>query len=108
MRGKLMFLGGLAVGYVVGTRAGREQYDRLVSAARELWDHPTVQEAAGVVQAQANRLYAEGRDTVTEKLSHTRVGERLSHPERANDPAARNERDKLAGTGNRPPDAASS
>lgn len=104
MRGKLMFLGGLAVGYVVGTRAGREQYDRLVSAARELWDHPTVQEAAGVVQAQANRLYAEGKETVTEKLSHTRLGERFSHPEHADEPGFATGRDPLASTGNRPPD----
>jgi hypothetical protein len=79
MRGKLWFLGGVAVGFVVGARAGRERYDQLVATARRMMDHPTVQEAAGVVQAQANRLYAEGKETVTEKLSHTKLGERLSH-----------------------------
>ena len=36
-------------------------------------DHPTVQEAAGVAQAQANRLYSEGKD----KLSQTKLGEKL-------------------------------
>lgn len=79
MRGKLWFLGGLAVGFVVGARAGRERYDQLVRTARKTWDHPTVQEAAGVVQAQANRFYDEGKETVSEKLSHTKLGERLSH-----------------------------
>lgn len=73
MRGKLMFIGGLAAGFVLGTRAGREKYEELVQGARKVLDHPTVQEAAGVAQAQANRLYSEGKD----KLSQTRLGEKL-------------------------------
>ena len=81
MRGKLWFLGGAAVGFVVGTRAGRERYDQLVAAARRVWDHPTVQEATGVVQEQANRLYAEGKDTVSKRLSNSKLGERFSHHE---------------------------
>jgi hypothetical protein len=81
MRGKMWFLGGLAVGFVVGARAGREKYEELVQNARKVWDHPTVQEAAGVVQAQATRFYEEGKDTVSEKLSHTKLGEKLRHDE---------------------------
>ncbi|MEO3744819.1 hypothetical protein [Plantactinospora sp. B5E13] len=73
MRGKLWFVGGLAVGFVLGARAGRERYEQLVMQGRKVLDHPTVQEAAGVAQAQANRLYAEGKD----RLSHTRLGEKL-------------------------------
>lgn len=79
MRGKMAFLAGLAVGFVLGTREGRERYDQIVRKARQIMDHPTVQEAKGVVQAQANRLYEEGRDVVNDKLSHSRVGERLLH-----------------------------
>lgn len=74
MRGKLWFIGGLAVGFVLGARAGREKYEELVVKGRKVLDHPTVQEAAGVAQAQANRLYAEGKN----RLSHTRLGEKLS------------------------------
>jgi hypothetical protein len=82
MRGKLLFLGGLAVGFVVGTRAGREKYDELVQTARKVKESPTVQEAAGVVQAQATRLYTEGKGVVTDKLATSRfadttVGQRL-------------------------------
>ena len=55
MRGKLWFALGAAAGFVLGARAGREKYEELVLNARKVWDHPTVQEAAGVVQAQANR-----------------------------------------------------
>jgi len=79
MRGKLWFLGGAAVGFVLGARAGRERYDQLVAATRRLKDHPTVQEAAGVIQEQANRLYSEGKETVSKKLGNTRFGERFGH-----------------------------
>lgn len=70
MRGKLMFVGGLAAGFVLGTKAGRERYEELVQAARKVREHPTVQEATGVVQSQASKLYAGGK----EKLSQTRLG----------------------------------
>jgi hypothetical protein len=73
MRGKLWFVGGLAAGFVLGARAGREKYEELVIKGRKVLDHPTVQEAAGVAQAQANRLVAEGKD----RLSQTRLGEKL-------------------------------
>ncbi len=47
MRGKLLFLGGLAAGFVLGARAGREKYEEIVSTARKVKEHPTVQEAPG-------------------------------------------------------------
>jgi hypothetical protein len=75
MRGKLMFLGGLAAGFVIGARAGREKYEELVQTARKIKESPTVQEAAGVVQEQANRLYSESKDKVTDKLSNSRFAE---------------------------------
>ncbi|TDB76424.1 hypothetical protein [Micromonospora sp. KC723] len=74
MRGKIMFLGGLAAGFVLGARAGREKYEELVVRGRKVLDHPTVQEAAGVAQAQATRLYSEGKD----KLGQSKLGEKLS------------------------------
>lgn len=74
MRGKLWFLGGLAAGFVLGARAGRERYEEIVTNARKVWEHPTVQEAAGVAQAQANKLYTDGKD----KLAHTRLGEKIN------------------------------
>ncbi|MFF5178116.1 hypothetical protein ACFY2Q_08830 [Micromonospora sp. NPDC000316] len=75
MRGKIMFLGGLAAGFVLGARAGREKYEELVVRGRKVLDHPTVQEAAGVAQAQANKLYSEGKD----KLGQTKLGEKLGN-----------------------------
>jgi hypothetical protein len=78
MRGKLWFLGGLAAGFVLGARAGREKYEEIVATARKVKEHPTVQEARGVVQEQANRLVSEGKDKLSHsKFAETKVGERL-------------------------------
>ena len=75
MRGKLLFLGGLAAGFVLGTRAGREKYEELVQAARKVKENPTVQEAKGVVQEQASRLVSGGKEMVADKLSNSRFAE---------------------------------
>ena len=73
MRGKLMFITGLAAGFVLGSRAGREKYEEIAANAKKVWEHPTVQEATGVAQAQASRLYTEGKD----KLNQSKLGEKL-------------------------------
>lgn len=44
MRGKILFVVGLGVGYVLGTRAGREKYDQMKSAVMKLWNDPRVQQ----------------------------------------------------------------
>jgi hypothetical protein len=62
--GKMWFVAGLAVGYVLGARAGRETYDQLARTARQIWDSPSMQEAAGMVQAQATRLVDTAKDKV--------------------------------------------
>lgn len=46
------FLLGVATGYVLGSRAGRERYEQLVRTYRRLMDHPMVQGAAGVIKAK--------------------------------------------------------
>lgn len=43
MKGKILLLTGLAVGYVLGTRAGRERYEEIKTAANKLWSDPRVQ-----------------------------------------------------------------
>ena len=93
MRGKLMFLTGLAAGFVLGSRAGREKYEELRDSAKKLWESPTVQEAAGVAQAQATKLYSEGKD----KLQSSKLGEKL-HTTGNSTPA-----DSLAGSNSKTP-----
>jgi hypothetical protein len=68
MRKRLIFAAGMGVGYVLGTRAGREKFDRMVAQAHKFWESPTVQEAAGVVQAQANKVYGEGKQALSLQL----------------------------------------
>jgi hypothetical protein len=75
---KVAFVAGLAVGYVLGTRAGRERYDQIRRLARAVRENPTVQETAGIVQAQASNAVAGARDIVADRLAQTPVGERLA------------------------------
>ena len=69
---KLAFLVGGAVGYVLGTRAGRERYESIVAASRRIGGSQTVQSVAGVLQAQVDeltgRLSGRVRDAVSAKL----------------------------------------
>ena len=43
MKGKILFVAGLGLGYVLGTRAGREKYEQLKTAAMKFWNDPRVQ-----------------------------------------------------------------
>lgn len=45
MKLKLGLVVGLGVGYVLGARGGREQYETLKAQAQQLWQRPQVQEA---------------------------------------------------------------
>ena len=50
MKGKILFVAGLGLGYVLGTRAGREKYEELRTAALKVWNDPRVQKAADSVE----------------------------------------------------------
>lgn len=65
---KATFLAGFAAGYVLGTKAGRERYETIKRTSRRVAENPSVQEAAGVLQAQANDLAVMARRKVTDKL----------------------------------------
>ncbi|MFF5972130.1 YtxH domain-containing protein [Streptomyces sp. NPDC012769] len=46
MRYKLVFVAGLGLGFVIGTRAGREVYERMKTSAKQVADNPAVRNAA--------------------------------------------------------------
>jgi hypothetical protein len=46
----LTFVAGLGAGYVLGTRAGREKYDQMVQAARNLSNQPAVTQARNKIR----------------------------------------------------------
>ena len=54
----LKFLVGVAIGYVLGAKAGRERYEQIVSATRKVTGSQTMQSTAGVLQAQITDLTA--------------------------------------------------
>jgi hypothetical protein len=43
MKGKILLLTGVGIGYVLGARAGRQSYDKIVKAADKFWNSPRVQ-----------------------------------------------------------------
>jgi hypothetical protein len=71
-RYRITFLSGLAAGFVLGARAGRERYEQLKRLGRRVADNPAAQQAAGAVQAQAAGLAKAARQKVTDEL-HDRV-----------------------------------
>lgn len=50
MRGKILMVTGLAVGYVLGARAGRERYEEIKRAATKFWNDPRVQHQMETVE----------------------------------------------------------
>ena len=64
-RYRITFMTGLATGYVLGARAGRERYEQMRKMARGVADNPTVQQAAGAMQAQATQAMTTARQKVT-------------------------------------------
>ncbi len=43
MRGKLLFIVGGLIGYVLGARAGRKRYEQIAAAANDLWNAKPIQ-----------------------------------------------------------------
>jgi hypothetical protein len=68
MRYRVAFFAGLAAGFVIGARAGRERYEQLKKLARKAADSPAVQQAAGAAQAQAAGMARSARDKATSKI----------------------------------------
>jgi glutamate-1-semialdehyde aminotransferase len=68
MRFKATFLAGLAVGFVVGARAGRERYEQMVKASRKVAENPTVQKATKAAGAKATELTKVAKDKAAERV----------------------------------------
>jgi hypothetical protein len=71
-RYRITFLSGLAAGFVLGARAGRERYEQIKRVGQRVAESPAAQQAAGAVQAQAAGLAKAARQRVTAEL-HDRV-----------------------------------
>ena len=68
MKGKIAFVLGAAVGYVLGSRAGRERYEQIKRGAEQVWNTAPVQQGVDAVRDAT-------RDTVENvKQSALRAG----------------------------------
>lgn len=66
MQGKLAFVVGAAVGYVIGTRAGRQKYDKLKSQAKDLWEDPRVQRTVSDAETFAQEKFSEAGEALSD------------------------------------------
>jgi hypothetical protein len=70
---RLSFLLGIAIGYVLGARAGRERYEQIVALARRVAGSQTVQSTAGVLQAQIHEVAEQAKQRFSHRSSHVPV-----------------------------------
>jgi uncharacterized membrane protein YgcG len=83
MKGKILFVAGLGIGYVLGTRAGREQYERLKAQAARMWNDPRVQKQVDAVEGfvkdkapDVAEFVADGAKKVVSQVSNRRTSGR--------------------------------
>jgi len=77
------FIAGVAVGFVLGARSGRDTYDKMVAKAQQVWEHPKVQQATSTVQSKTAEFskqaaakapdYAKGAMTSAKTAATTQV-----------------------------------
>ena len=89
--GKVSFLAGLGVGFVLGARAGRGQYEKLKQQAASVWENPRVAEVreqatekAGDLAKQAPGAAASAVRSAAEKVGEV-VEERRGSSDDAED-----------------------
>ncbi|MFB6820942.1 YtxH domain-containing protein [Streptomyces virginiae] len=68
MRYKVTFVVGLALGYVLGTRAGRERYEQLRKSARQLAQNPAVRNAAETAGQTGREFAGKAFTAVSQKV----------------------------------------
>ncbi|ANJ25501.1 hypothetical protein [Agromyces aureus] len=68
MKGKILFVVGVGVGYVLGTRAGRERYEQIKSAAESVWNTPTVQKGVDSAKDFAKARVGNVSDAVLDQV----------------------------------------
>jgi oxygen-dependent protoporphyrinogen oxidase len=70
MRGKLVFVTGAAIGYVLGARAGRRSYEKIAARASAIWNDEKVQKTV----SDAQSFVKEKAPVVQQKVTETAKG----------------------------------
>ena len=71
MKGKFLFLAGTATGFVLGSKAGRQAYDRLSTKAHRLWGDPTTQKVISQAETIARDAASVAQTKVSDLLDRT-------------------------------------
>lgn len=69
MNTRLTLLLGGAIGYVFGTKAGRQRYEQIKRAAGRVAQRPEVQHARDAAATQAGQLAGSARSAVGDKVT---------------------------------------
>ena len=76
MSGKIPFILGLGAGYLLGTRAGRAQYERIKATAVKIVEQPFVRTRVDAAASKVSKIVREQGEAVTDKVADA-VKERL-------------------------------
>jgi hypothetical protein len=68
MRYRLTFVAGLALGYVFGTRAGRERYEQIRKSAQRLAQNPAVRNTAESAAQSGREFAGKALHTVSDRM----------------------------------------
>ena len=75
MRGKILLVLGLGIGYVLGTRDGRARYNQMKNAALKVWNDPRVQEQVNAATEFVKENAPEVASAVTQNVK--KIAERV-------------------------------
>lgn len=90
---RFLFLAGLVIGFVLGSRTGRGPYESIERTARQVADDPEVQRQAARARDTAGRVAQDAAGTVKDKAPDVAAGV---------GGAAAGARDRLGGNGSEP------
>ncbi|MBD9732424.1 YtxH domain-containing protein [Streptomyces sp. NPDC012461] len=68
MRYRLTFVAGVVLGYVLGTRAGRERYEQLKKSAQQFAQNPAVRNTAETAAQQSREFAGKAYHVVSDKV----------------------------------------
>lgn len=85
MRGKILFVVGLGLGYVFGTRDGRARYNQMKNAALKVWNDPRVQEQVNAATEFVKENAPEVASAVSENVK--KIAERVEAARSSKAPA---------------------
>lgn len=68
MKGRLLLAVGIGVGYVLGSRAGRQSYESLARCAQDLWGDPRVRARVSEVEDSVKEKAPAAQDKAEQVL----------------------------------------